>query len=272
MLDVVLASPKSESCHDAHAEHAPATARRRVAPACPTADADDEFDFHDPFGHGGCLDEDPTPRPLPDTAPSESSVAPSVRPSCLSVADVDCTSGPAALSSRPVWGAPPLKRLRQKTTQWKRSSSDTALPPPGPVGAKEARLEGFRQRPPSPPAPAKRARVGSPAPRSDLVQLGCSLLHASHTLIYAWGFCVCLRRFAYGSEAPRRLVAPCVGRASSPSAYAREMLGRLSSGRTPVRAVSGRGLTSPPSGDSCARPQWTPRPLRSGPTRALPII
>jgi hypothetical protein len=40
------------------------------------------------------------------------------------------------------------------------------------------------------------------------VQLGNSLLHASHTLIYSRGFCVCLRCFAYGFEAPRRLVAP----------------------------------------------------------------
>ena len=65
------------------------------------------------------------------------------------------------------------------------------------------------------------------------VQLGNSSLHESHTTAYSRGFCVCLKCFAYGSEAPRRLARPCEGRAVVLSPYAREMLGRLGAGRTP---------------------------------------
>ena len=82
----------------------------------------------------------------------------------------------------------------------------------------------------------KRQRVDS-GDGSDAIVIGDTELHSSHTLVHKRGIAVCIKCCAFASAAPRKLVSACSGRPCPPSKYVREVLARISSGRTPRAAV-----------------------------------
>ena len=65
------------------------------------------------------------------------------------------------------------------------------------------------------------------------ITIGDTPLDSSHTLVFKRGIALCLRCCAFAAQAPRKLVEACAGRPHPPSKYVREVLGRISTGRTP---------------------------------------
>ena len=65
------------------------------------------------------------------------------------------------------------------------------------------------------------------------VELGSSALHATHALWYQRGIVICPRCFAFGSTAPRKLLAECQGRPQHMSRCQREVWARISDGKSP---------------------------------------